>query len=263
MVRNLGRAAGLVVVEHVRTELHTHLLPGVDDGPASDDESMALACLAVADGTRTVVATPHVSMVDIAELPERVGRLNVRLRNAGIPLEVRRGGELSPRDVYGISRTELEAIAHGPSGRRWLLLEAPLSANHPPLSDAAQELRNLGFGVLIAHPERSTRCSIDELREQVRRGSVLQLNASSLTAVHGARAKRAAIEIAHSGLPFVLASDAHSTERPPLLSEGAAVLLAAGIDSETVRTAVDTGPGLLLLSGLSALVPPSSAAAAA
>jgi protein-tyrosine phosphatase len=247
----------------MRTELHTHLLPAVDDGPASDAEALALACLAVADGTRTVVATPHVSMVDISELPERVARLGVQLRDAGIPLDVRQGGELSPRDVYRMSRHELDAVAQGPAGRRWLLLEAPLSANHPPLAEAAQELRRLGYGVLIAHPERSTRCSMGELIEHVERGSVIQINASSLAAVHGSRARRAGIEIARAGLPFVLASDAHSTDRPPMLGVGAKVLLSAGVDSDTVRVAVETGPEQLLRSGLSSLTSPGSTAVAA
>jgi protein-tyrosine phosphatase len=210
-----------------------------------------------------VVATPHVSMVDIAELPERIGSLRSKLRDEGVPLELRQGGELSPRDVYAIGRSDLGAIAQGPRGQRWLLLEAPLSENHPPLFGAAQELRRLGFDVLIAHPARSTRCTIGELREHVRRGSVVQINASSLAGVHGVRAERAGIEIAQSGLPFVLASDAHSAARPPLLSEGAEVLLSAGLDPQTVRTAVDTGPEQLLESGLSVLIPPSSAAVAA
>src|SRR5262249_20127301 len=112
--RNLGRAQGISHREHMRTELHTHLLPGVDDGPASDAESLELARMAVADGTRTVVATPHVSMVDISELPARVGSLRGKLDDAGVPLAVHQGGELSPRDVYGIGRYDLDAIAQGP-----------------------------------------------------------------------------------------------------------------------------------------------------
>jgi len=92
---------------------------------------------------------------------------------------------------------------------------------------------------------------------------VIQINASSLAAVHGTRAKRAGIEIARAGLPFVLASDAHSTDRPPMLSVGAKVLLSAGVDSDTVRVAVETGPEQLLKSGLAALIPPGSTAVAA
>jgi protein-tyrosine phosphatase len=237
----------------VRTELHTHLLPGVDDGPTDEAEALALARLAVADGTRTVVATPHVSMVDVATLPDRVGRLAEALRGDRVPLEILPGGELSPADVYRVGEDELDSIAQGPPDRRWLLLEAPLMAGRPGLAAAAAELRTRGYDVLIGHPERSPTYSIDELREHVRVGSVVQINASSLVGGHGARAKQLGLELARSGLPFVLASDAHSEQRPPLLSAGAHVLAAAGLDERTIRVAVDAGPALLLKAGLRAL----------
>jgi protein-tyrosine phosphatase len=237
----------------VRTELHTHLLPGVDDGPADEAEALALARLAVADGTRTVVATPHVSLVEIPTLPGRIDRLTRALRQAEIPLEVLPGGELSPGDVDRVSANDLEAIAQGPPDARWLLLEAPLTFAAPALSAAAQSLRARGYDVLIGHPERSPMFSLDELREHVRRGSVIQVNASSLAGRHGGRARELGLEVVTSGLPFVLASDAHSADRPPLLSEGARVLAAAGLDPRTIRTAVDTGAGELLEDGLGTL----------
>ena len=64
----------------VRTELHFHLLPGIDDGPRDDREAIELARLAVADGTRRVVATPHVRLLDLDELPMRTAQLRARLR---------------------------------------------------------------------------------------------------------------------------------------------------------------------------------------
>jgi protein-tyrosine phosphatase len=242
----------------VRTELHTHLLPGVDDGPADEAEALALARLAVADGTGTVVATPHVSMLRIATIRDRVDRLAAALRSAGIPLEVLPGGELSPGDVAHADHAELEAIAQGPPDARWLLLEAPLWFGPPGLSAAAEELRARGYDVLIGHPERSPTFSLDDLRRHVRRGSVVQVNASSLAGRHGARARQLGLEVVASGLPFVLASDAHSPGRPPLLSEGARALSAAGLDPRAIHTAVDTGPPRLLEEGLGALARPDA-----
>src|SRR5829696_7378828 len=100
-----------------RADVHFHLLPGVDDGPGSLAESLELARAAVADGTNTVVATPHVGAICLAELPDRISSLRLALACAGVPLEVIAGGELAPWDVESLSGDELEAVAVGPAGR--------------------------------------------------------------------------------------------------------------------------------------------------
>jgi hypothetical protein len=90
------------------------------------------------------------------------------------------------------------------------------------------------------------------IRGQVARGAVLQLNASSLTGGHGAEARRRAVALARSGLPFLLASDAHSPARPPQLTPAGLVLIAAGIDEAGVHAAVDVLPEVVLTEGLAA-----------
>ena len=234
----------------MRTDLHFHLLPGVDDGPRDDREAIELAQLAVADGTGELVATPHVRRLDVEELPLRTDELCACLDEAGVDLAVRSGGELSPGDVSALSGEQLEALAEGPPAGRWLLLEAPLQPLEADLAEAADELRERGFGVVIAHPERCPELTAAEIRRQVELGACLQLNASSLTGQHGADAERAALELVRSELPVVLASDAHSPSRPPLLTQAAQTLAAAGIGAARIRTAVDTGPAALLARGL-------------
>ncbi|MBV9607583.1 MAG: hypothetical protein JO027_20880 [Solirubrobacterales bacterium] len=236
----------------MRTELHFHLLPGVDDGPADDAESIALARLATEDGTARVVVTPHVRLADLDALDRMTERLGEVLREAGVALELRPGGELSPDDVASLDQERLERLAHGPPGARWLLLEAPLFSRTRSLDSAADELQERGFGVLIGHPERSSGTPESVLRGHVARGAVLQLNASSLTGAHGGEARRRGFALARSGLPFVLASDAHSPARPPSLTPAAAALIAAGIHESTVRAAVDVLPEAILTAGLGA-----------
>ncbi|HSC02593.1 MAG TPA: CpsB/CapC family capsule biosynthesis tyrosine phosphatase [Solirubrobacteraceae bacterium] len=236
----------------MRTELHFHLLPGVDDGPNDDAEAIDLARLAVEDGTGRVVVTPHVRLADIESLTRMTQRLQAALRGAGIDLELHAGGELSPDDVASLEHAQLELLAHGPPDERWLLLEAPLFSGTRDLDSAAAELRDRGFGVLIGHPERSPVTPDSVIRGQVARGAVLQINASSLTGAHGAKARRRGISLARSGLPFLLASDAHSAARPPQLTPAGAALLAAGLDEATIRAAVDVLPEAILTDGLAA-----------
>ena len=232
--------------------MHFHLLPGIDDGPRDEAEAINLARLAVEDGTGRVVVTPHVRLADVESLARATEGLQAALRGARIDLEVQAGGEVAPDDVAALEDEQLELLAHGPPGERWLLLEAPLFSGTRDLDSAAEELRERGFGVLVGHPERSRGTPDSVIRGQVARGAVLQLNASSLTGCHGGEARRRGLALARSGLPFVLASDAHSPARPPQLTPAAVTLVALGIDERTVRAAVDVLPEAILTEGLAA-----------
>src|SRR4051794_23290810 len=109
-----------------RTEIHFHLLPGVDDGPATLAESIALAHAAVRDGTGTIVATPHVRadyVTDVAQLRDVVREVKEALARERVPISVVLGAELGHEMVGRLHQHELEAIAQGPPRRRWLLVE--------------------------------------------------------------------------------------------------------------------------------------------
>lgn len=239
-----------------RTELHFHLLPGVDDGPPGVPAALALAELAVADGTGRVVTTPHVRDVVVAEIPDRVRALREELTRAGLPLSVEAGGELAPEDLAGLSPRALETIAHGPAGRRWVLLEAPLDGETGGLHAAAGELRQRGYGVLLAHPERCSGLHEDGgrgLRLEIARGSRLQVNASSVLGRHGSAPRERSERILRAGLASALASDAHSSSRPPCLSAAVAVVATWLPEANAARLAAG-GPAELLEHGIAAAV---------
>jgi protein-tyrosine phosphatase len=233
----------------VRAELHFHLLPGVDDGPRSVDEAIELARMTVADGTGTVVATPHARDVDIASVPERVEELQDQLDAARVPLRVLPGVEVAQDDE--LSAEELEIAAHGPPGRRWVLLEAPLFLDAPGLVDAAGELAGRGYGLLIGHPERSADLMASGgLDALLTRGAKLQINGSSLIGRHGRRAREWALELATSGRVAVVASDAHRPSRGPVLTEAVRTLVEAGVAPEEAERMVSATPRALLQNGL-------------
>jgi protein-tyrosine phosphatase len=238
-----------------RNDLHLHVLPGVDDGPADLGEALALAADAVADGTTLAVATPHIRpgyVVDVSELPDRVAELRLALAREGIPLQLRVGGELAHGMVDRLSQYELELIAQGPPGARWILLEAPFPGFGPAFHDAADELRERGFGVVIGHPERSARLGPDlaSLRLEVLYGSVLQLNVWTIAGRHGEEARDIGLRLVREGLATVVASDAHADWRRPLISRAVADLLHAGVDQMTVRDLTGTAPRRLLEAGV-------------
>src|SRR5215211_7536331 len=188
---NPALSSRIYVCMEPRAEVHFHLLPGIDDGPAELADSVELARAAVADGTDMVVATPHVRsdfVTDVLGLRERVAEVRRALAAAGVPLAVACGGELGHDMVPRLFQDELEAIAQGPRDARWLLLEAPWEPFGEDFHAAAAELRERGFGVLIAHPERSADAELDDcsgLRRELAAGSLAQVNALSLTGGHG------------------------------------------------------------------------------
>ena len=239
-----------------RVDLHFHLLPGLDDGPATIEESVELASAAVRDWTSTVIATPHVradQVSNVSDLPARVAELQDRLDREGVELSVCCGAELGHELVGTLRQQELETIAVGPPGARWLLLEAPFSGLDESVHAATAELRERGFGVVMAHPERSAGVvegNAIALRREVAAGTVFQVNAFSLTGQHGTDAEVAAFYLVRAGLAAVVASDAHGGWRVPAMSLGFEQMVGSGINESVACRLTDVNPIQLLTRGL-------------
>ena len=238
-----------------RAEIHFHILPGVDDGPSDLDESIHLACLACLDGTVTVVATPHVRgdfVADVADLPDRVREVREALAEEGIELQVLLGAELGHDMVGLLDGAELELLAQGPPGARWLLLETPFTGIDWEFTAAARELREHGFSCVLAHPERAVGVLDDgcaAFAAEIAEGSVAQINAGSLDGRHGIDARRAGFALIERS-PCVISSDAHGRRRVPSLSAGLRSAIAQGVRHDVAHRMVDDGPRALLRDGL-------------
>lgn len=239
-----------------RVEIHFHLLPAVDDGPETIEESVAIARAAHAEGTTTIVATPHVRsdfVTDVRELPDQVRLVRERLDREAVGVEVLCGAELGHEMVGRLTQPELETVAVGPPGARWLLVESPFDGIDDDLHQATDELRDRGFGVVLAHPERAPRVleqGASAIRRELERGAALQINAGSLTGDYGPAARAGALLFVASERADAIASDAHSTLRGPALTRALAAALAARIPPPVARRAIDSGPARLLGRGL-------------
>ena len=239
-----------------RIELHSHLLPGVDDGPATMDESLALARAIARDGSVLAVATTHVRhdfVTDVTELPERCAELRARVTAAGIPLAVATGGELGHDMVGRLSQGELDLLALGPPHARWLLLESPFDGIGDEFRAAAGELRDRGFGVLIAHPERAPGVlegAASSLWGELEAGSLLQVSAGSLLGEHGSEPRHAALRLLAGGLAAVIASDAHGAARPPGLTRVLSDAATIEVSLQPPSRMIDTRPASLFDRGI-------------
>jgi protein-tyrosine phosphatase len=238
------------------TDLHCHLLPGVDDGPETMAESVEYAAAAAAAGTGTIVATPHIEVVDVRELPERVGAVRAALDEAGVALDVRCGGELKSFSIPDLSDADLDLIAHGPPGRRWLLYEVPFHGADEEFVAGARELRARGFGLLLAHPERS-RGMLDGgglavIEALARDGALVAANAGPLLGYEGDDRRHTAEALLHRGVPAVVATDAHPPRRPYTLAMASAAIERASGRAELAGRLAAGSPARLLAEGLRA-----------
>ncbi len=203
-------------------DLHCHLLPGIDDGPATVEESLAMARAAAELGTRTIVATPHVSWrYDNGPdaISQLAGTVAASLEDAGIELGVVAGAELAMTRLAELEAPDRSRLLLGDGP--WLLLECPFSAVLSGVEPLVLELEEEGHRVVIAHPERCQGFQRDAalLERLVQGGALVSITASSLVGGFGERVRRFTHELVDAELVHNVASDAHDAQgRPPSIA---------------------------------------------
>ncbi len=204
-------------------DLHTHVLPGLDDGAADDSVALAMCRMAVADGITTMVATPHlfggVGVSDPSVIACATERLKQRLADEHLELELRFAAEMPLMEhVVDIYRSGKWPTYD--ASRRYVLLEMSSMRNGLAiLRDMVFRLRIEGATPILAHPERLDFLSEPEAMEGLLiQGALVQITAHCLFGTRtGERAR--AVEWIRRGWVHVVASDAHDVvRRPPLLS---------------------------------------------
>ncbi len=249
-------------------DLHLHLLPGVDDGAQDDAEALVYARRLAQEGVREVAVSPHISpswALDIATIPARVDALQDLIDAQRLGVRLHAGGELHPSMAAGLTDTELEVIAHGPPGSRWVLLEAPFAGIGDDFLGVCAHLRARGYGLVIAHPERAGDLLVDgglrRLRQELTAGAVLQVNVCSLLGNHGLGVQEAAVHLLRNGLAYAIASDAHPGTREHTLRLGLDLAIRAGASSVQAWHLTQANPRFLLRMGIPRAPSPATTAA--
>lgn len=200
-------------------DTHFHILPGIDDGPADMAESMVLARLAADDGTRVIAATSHVDHgfdVEASQLAPARDEVRAALRDAGIDVEVVRGGEIALSRLVDLDDEELADLRLGDGDV--LLVECPFTLAMADMEPLVRGLRSRGYRMMLAHPERcpAFQREPDRLRSLVEAGALAQVTAGSLRGDFGRTVRRFAATLLREGNVHCLASDAHDAlQRPP------------------------------------------------
>lgn len=209
-------------------DIHAHILPAIDDGARDLAEALAMARLAVADGIRIMVATPHLFRQDTASAKKINDKVTVlehlqafrrHLASENIPLEILPGCDF-PLHQEALQLLQEDKALTINDGKRYLLLELSPFAIPPLMAEICFQLQAQGLTPIITHPERHPLIQEkpERLAEMLDLGCLVQLTASSLTGGFGRRIARFSRELVRQGYVHLVASDAHGVRhRPPRL----------------------------------------------
>jgi protein-tyrosine phosphatase len=207
---------------HSFVDIHCHLLPGIDDGAKSLDESLAMARLAVEDGTTTIVATPH-QLGNFGhnsgdDIRRHVAELQQQLDAVQIPLTVLPGADVRIESGMAEAIGRGEVLTLG-DHRRHVLLELPHEL-YLPLEPLLQELSRRKIVGVLSHPERNQGIlrQPNVLPPLVDAGCLLQVTAGSICGTMGGECQQFSEWLLAEGLVHFVATDAHGPRsRRPLM----------------------------------------------
>ena len=209
-------------------DLHSHILPGLDDGTRTVEEAREVARRALADGVTAMAATPHVrgDYPTAAEQMERgVAELRDDFARQQISLEVLHGGELDLERMQHLDAEELGRFSLAQGGR-YLLIEFPDYGWPFSLEATAYSLVSRGLTPIFAHPERNSEVQArpEIVAALVDAGGAIQVTAATLDGRLGRAARGAAKQLLELGLVHMIASDAQPQIREAGLAAAAATV---------------------------------------
>jgi len=228
-------------------DIHCHLLPGLDDGAVDLTESLAMARMAVEEGIRTIVCTPHQlgSFANRTDsIRQGVALLQQELIRAGISLTVLPGADvrIEPDMVARLARDEILTLADKGS----VLLELPHEL-YFSLEPLVEDLGRAGYRALLSHPERNAGILANPavLEPLVKGGCLLQITAGSLLGLFGRRPQQLSEDLVRRRAVHCIATDAHDTlRRAPRMRD--AFARAAELSSvEFARALCSTNPAAI------------------
>ncbi|MRX54249.1 tyrosine protein phosphatase [Bacillus idriensis] len=210
-------------------DIHSHILPKVDDGADSYEEAIQIAKAAVSEGITTVIATPHHQngkyINNKHSILEKVEELNLLLKKEDVPLTILPGQETR---IHGDLLIELENDLILPLNHtNYVFIELP--SGHVPryTEQMLFDIQMKGLTPIIVHPERNSEIieNPELLYKLVSKGALTQITASSITGHFGKNIKKFTLQLIEAQLTHFLASDVHSLKnRPFRMSNGYGVL---------------------------------------
>jgi len=198
-------------------DLHCHILPGIDDGAQTIEDSLAMAEDAIRDGIACVVATPHASSeyhFDYAKVRAACEELQRRV-DGRLTIATGCDFHLNPENLLALKKGAAQFCINQ---KDYLLVEFNEFSIPPAMDQTLHELHLMGLRPIITHPERNgiLRSQPERLQNWVRLGCFAQVTAGSLSGVFGPGAQADSWTWVDQGLVHFVSSDGHNTERRPV-----------------------------------------------
>ena len=210
-------------------DIHSHILPNMDDGASSWEISLKMCRQASEDGVKIIVATPHTLNGIYDNYPkaiaEKVKILNQKIKENNIPLQILPGSEvhLSADIIEKLKKQKILTL----NKSNYILLEFPHTQVPLYIEKILFQIQIMGITPILSHVERNLEFQRkpDSLANLIQKGALAQLTASSLCGAFGPKIEKFSQDILANGLAYCIASDAHSDSesgRNTVLSKAAA-----------------------------------------
>lgn len=232
-------------------DLHNHIIPGLDDGAKTLEMSMAMLRHAANQGITDVVNTVHFQTARLDGITfeyklvkSKIKKLQNELDKEEIPIKLHFSAEVFYLpNLFELKDNPLLTFGHG----KYMLVEFPMDQVPNGCHEVFFQLKLAGVTPIIAHPERNKQIQKDLsiVRNFIRGGCVIQIDAGSITGSLGSSSETAALEIIQQGACHLIGSDAHdNNHRNFLLAD--ALEIAKDILGETAIDLVTTNPKFIL-----------------
>lgn len=226
-------------------DIHSHILPGIDDGARDIEESLEILTALVEQGVREIIATPHVisgvynNTREIID--QKITKLNAALRESALPIIVYPGAEVycEPNALEKVHKEKLSL-----AGSRYVLVESDMQRFPVNIEELLYEFQVEGYFPILAHAERYNefRGNFNLLIDLANKGIYVQMNAGSLLGDYGSEIEKLAHKILNMGCVHAIASDVHGLRKRPILLKEVYNFLSENYTEELAKLLLEKNP---------------------
>lgn len=232
-------------------DIHSHILPYVDDGAEDVDCAIEMLRMAKDANTNAIVLTPHSNLYEtdknlLFEMNSVFEAFKKKVNNENVDIDLYLGGEVfANSDIIDLAK---QRVLPTINNSRFMLVEFDFYSSSNYVMQIVKALSSMGYVPIVAHPERyeCIKKSISNAMEIMNNGGLLQINKGSLLDDFGVNAKLCAYELINRRLAQFVASDAHSVNHRNTDMELAYDLLLSEIGEDMTERLFNTNPNAVI-----------------